>query len=178
MAASLPVQKIMRILKKTDDNTQPTIDNISLLLRRKIEKCAKEKFGNDPKAIEKAILEAKDLWLTNARRDDFMNNSVKRKLKKENYQNNFMFGSTLTKDIMLLHVFAKRDVRVEWKNLYHHYKDVTDRHEIYNNIVDELGVPRPTVRRVARDLRTELLQKIQILQSDMPKTTSNPETNE
>jgi hypothetical protein len=41
-----------------------------------------------------------------------------------------------------------------------------------NLVVDELGVPRPTVRRVARDLRTELLQKIQILQSDMPKATA------
>jgi len=50
-------------------------------------------------------------------------------------------------------------------------KGVTDKQDIYTKVVDELGVPRPTVRRVARDLRTELLQKIQILQSDMPKTT-------
>jgi len=39
-------------------------------------------------------------------------------------------------------------------------------------------VPRPTVRRVARDLRTELLQKIQILQSDMHKAKTTPEENE
>jgi hypothetical protein len=32
-----------------------------------------------------------------------------------------------------------------------------------------LGVPRPTVRRVARDLRNELLQKIKILQSEVPE---------
>ena len=50
-------------------------------------------------------------------------------------------------------------------------KGVTDKQDIYTKVVDELGVPRPTVRRVARDLRTELLQKIQILQSDMPKPT-------
>ena len=50
-------------------------------------------------------------------------------------------------------------------------KGVTDKQDIYTKVVDELGVPRPTVRRVARDLRTELLQKIQILQSDMPKAT-------
>ena len=50
-------------------------------------------------------------------------------------------------------------------------KGITDKHDIYTKVVDELGVPRPTVRRVARDLRTELLQKIQILQSDMPKST-------
>ena len=51
-------------------------------------------------------------------------------------------------------------------------KGVTDKQDIYTKVVDELGVPRPTVRRVARDLRTELLQKIQILQSDMPKSTT------
>lgn len=45
-------------------------------------------------------------------------------------------------------------------------KGATDKHDIYSRVVDELGVPRPTVRRVARDLRNELLQKIQILQSD------------
>ena len=57
-------------------------------------------------------------------------------------------------------------------------KGVTDKQDIYTKVVDELGVPRPTVRRVARDLRTELLQKIQILQSDMPKITTTSEETE
>ncbi len=57
-------------------------------------------------------------------------------------------------------------------------KGVTDKQDIYSKVVDELGVPRPTVRRVARDLRTELLQKIQILQSDMPKSTTISEKDE
>ena len=57
-------------------------------------------------------------------------------------------------------------------------KGMTDKQDIYTKVVDELGVPRPTVRRVARDLRTELLQKIQILQSDMPKATVASEENE
>ncbi len=56
-------------------------------------------------------------------------------------------------------------------------KGITDKHDIYTKVVDQLGVPRPTVRRVARDLRTELLQKIEILQSDAPKTTTS-ETDE
>ena len=43
---------------------------------------------------------------------------------------------------------------------------VTDKQDIYTKVVDELGVPRPTVRRVARDLRNELLDKIKILQSE------------
>ena len=54
-------------------------------------------------------------------------------------------------------------------------KGATDKQEIYTKVVDELGVPRPTVRRVARDLRTELLQKIEILQSDMHKANTTSE---
>ena len=49
---------------------------------------------------------------------------------------------------------------------------VTDKQDIYSKVVDKLGVPRPTVRRVARDLRTELLTKIKILQSETQQTTS------
>ncbi len=51
-------------------------------------------------------------------------------------------------------------------------KGVTDKQDIYTKVVDELGVPRPTVRRVARDLRNELLDKIQILQSDTKTSTA------
>ena len=51
-------------------------------------------------------------------------------------------------------------------------KGVTDKQGIYTKVVDELGVPRPTVRRVARDLRNELLEKIQILQSDTKTSTA------
>jgi predicted XRE-type DNA-binding protein len=48
-------------------------------------------------------------------------------------------------------------------------KGLTDKQDIYTKVVEELGVPRPTVRRVARDLRNELLQKIKILQSEVPE---------
>ncbi len=48
-------------------------------------------------------------------------------------------------------------------------KGLSDKQAIYGKVVDDLGVPRPTVRRVARDLRNELLEKIKILQSDIPK---------
>ena len=54
-------------------------------------------------------------------------------------------------------------------------KGVTDKQDIYTKVVDELGVPRPTVRRVARDLRNELLEKIQILQSDTTTSTATVE---
>ena len=52
-------------------------------------------------------------------------------------------------------------------------KGLTDKQDIYTKVVDDLGVPRPTVRRVARDLRNELLDKIKILQSEAPKISEN-----
>ena len=47
---------------------------------------------------------------------------------------------------------------------------ITDKQDIYSKVVDKLGVPRPTVRRVARDLRNDLLAKIKILQSEAQQT--------
>ena len=55
-------------------------------------------------------------------------------------------------------------------------KGLTDKQDIYTKVVEELGVPRPTVRRVARDLRNELLQKIKILQSEVPELEENSKT--
>ena len=52
-------------------------------------------------------------------------------------------------------------------------KGITDKQDIYSKVVDDLGVPRPTVRRVARDLRNELLEKIKILQSEIPKPAAS-----
>ncbi len=58
-------------------------------------------------------------------------------------------------------------------------KGLSDKQDIYTKVVDDLGVPRPTVRRVARDLRNELLEKIRILQSEAPTpSTSSKEINE
>ncbi len=50
-------------------------------------------------------------------------------------------------------------------------KGITDKQDIYSKVVNDLGVPRPTVRRVARDLRNELLEKINILQSEAIKSS-------
>ena len=48
--------------------------------------------------------------------------------------------------------------------------NITDKQVIYTK-VQELGFPRPTVRRVAGELRNELLAKIKILQSEAQQTT-------
>jgi hypothetical protein len=57
-------------------------------------------------------------------------------------------------------------------------KGLTDKQDIYSKVVDELGVPRPTVRRVARDLRNELLAKIKILQSETNNVATTTEDTE
>ena len=48
--------------------------------------------------------------------------------------------------------------------------NITDKQVIYTK-VQELGFPSPTVRRVAGELRNELLAKIKILQSETQQTT-------
>ena len=41
---------------------------------------------------------------------------------------------------------------------------MTDKQDIYTRVVKDLGVPRPTVRRVARELKSDMLRKIDLLQ--------------
>jgi len=58
---------------------------------------------------------------------------------------------------------------------YYLDKGLTDKQDIYTKVVDDLNVPRPTVRRIARDLRTKYQTYIQILQSEfvIPKEIKN-----
>ncbi len=51
-------------------------------------------------------------------------------------------------------------------------RGMRDKQEIFSQVVTELNVPRPTVRRIARDLRQKYLDKVKILQSDMPNFSS------
>ena len=46
-----------------------------------------------------------------------------------------------------------------------------DKQELYTEVVQQTGHPRPTVRRVAAELRNDLLEKIKILQSEAQQTT-------
>lgn len=46
---------------------------------------------------------------------------------------------------------------------------ISKKTEIYDKVTDELGVPRPTVRRVARDLRSKLQERIKILNGEAEK---------
>jgi len=56
-------------------------------------------------------------------------------------------------------------------------KGLTDKNDIYSKVVEELGVPRPTIRRVARELREEYGKRIKILQSEIPKPSDPTNQN-
>ena len=47
---------------------------------------------------------------------------------------------------------------------------VTDKQELYTKVVEDLGVARPTVRRIAAQLRKEMTAVVLILSQDIPKT--------
>jgi len=55
------------------------------------------------------------------------------------------------------------------KQAIEHYLDIgiNDKQRIYSLVVEELSVPRPSVRRVARDLRNEYLEKLKILDKEI-----------
>jgi len=42
-----------------------------------------------------------------------------------------------------------------------------DKQVIYSRIIEDFGLPRPTVRRIARELKEEWANKIKILESDI-----------
>jgi len=42
-----------------------------------------------------------------------------------------------------------------------------DKEVIYTRIIEDFGIPRPTLRRIARELRQEWANKIKILESEL-----------
>src|SRR5574338_1463178 len=53
-----------------------------------------------------------------------------------------------------------------------------DKHEIFTKVTEQLNVPRPVVRRIARDLRHTLMKKLDVLQSDSKQTMTIDEENQ
>lgn len=43
---------------------------------------------------------------------------------------------------------------------------IKNRFEIYTKIVEEFGTPRPTVRRIVRELKDEMMEKVKVLESE------------
>ena len=55
------------------------LSNISRKSRKKFEELAKKKYPNDPNTLKKATLEAKDIWLTKERMNEFKEKTIHRK---------------------------------------------------------------------------------------------------
>lgn len=43
---------------------------------------------------------------------------------------------------------------------------MTNKQRIFSEIVQEFNIPRPIVRRIARDMRNKYLEKVRVLQGD------------
>ncbi len=57
--------------------------------------------------------------------------------------------------------------KIETAITQHLDNGMTNKSEIYTKVIEDLGVPRPTVRRIARDMRNEMVRKVRILQSEI-----------
>jgi len=55
---------------------------------------------------------------------------------------------------------------------------LSDKQDIYSKIVEEFGLPRPTVRRIARDYRMELNKRVEILQSEIEPEQMQPSSDD
>lgn len=45
---------------------------------------------------------------------------------------------------------------------------ISDKQKIISTVIKKLNVPRPTVRRIIRDMREEMLKKVKILEGEIP----------
>jgi len=59
----------------------------------------------------------------------------------------------------------KTPKHIVW-DLTEHYlnKGITDKFEIYRKIVECTGMPRPTIRRIVRDYKNNMIEKVKILE--------------
>lgn len=78
-------------IRKHEKDEDTSISKLPKKTRKKLEELARKKFPNDPRAVEKAVLEAKDRWITNQRMNDFKENSIQRKEATENTDNISVF---------------------------------------------------------------------------------------
>lgn len=52
-------------------------------------------------------------------------------------------------------------------------KGMTDKREIYTQVVEDMGIPRPTVRRVAKILRNDITEEISQLEERLRRSKDN-----
>ena len=65
------------------------------------------------------------------------------------------------------------------KSRIEHYLDkgITDKSNIYTLVVNELRVPRPSVRQIAGELKTDYAEKIKTLKQKLSRQNKNMVTD-
>lgn len=66
-------------------------------------------------------------------------------------------------------IFVKKGELIRLEILKELENGQRNKSQIFTNVVDNLGVPRPMVRRCSRELIAELLDKVKILTSDLER---------
>lgn len=64
-------------------------------------------------------------------------------------------------------IFVKKGDSIKLEILKELENGQRNKSKIFTNVVDNLGVPRPMVRRCSRELIVEMLDKVKILTSDL-----------
>ncbi len=64
-----------------------------------------------------------------------------------------------------MNLVNKDPQKIVW-DLTEHYlnEGMSDKFEIYTKIVECTGIPRPTIRRMVRDFRNNMIKKVKILE--------------
>ena len=62
-------------------------------------------------------------------------------------------------------IYVKKGDSIKLEILKELENGIRDKSKIFTNVVDNLGVPRPMVRRCSRELIVEMLDKVKILTS-------------
>ena len=66
-------------------------------------------------------------------------------------------------------MFVKKGETIKLEILKELENGQRNKSKIFTNVVDNLGVPRPMVRRCSRELIAELSDKVKILTSDLER---------
>jgi len=67
--------------------------------------------------------------------------------------------------------------RIKSRIEYHLDKGITDKSNIYTLVVNELRVPRPSVRQIAGELKTDYAKKIKTLKQKLSRQNKNMVTD-
>jgi len=109
-----------KIQLKLIKSNELDLSNISRKTRKIFEELAKKKYPNDPTAMKKAILEAKDTWLTSERMNEFKEKIIHRKgsqsstVSIQHHVNVEILQNSLSKDMEKIEKNIEKSSLIRW----------------------------------------------------------------